>query len=181
MDVWIDNGERGNHGMGLGVFVWSGICHCHWARWKMEEVSSSYLFLPYHILLFVARLLFVDDVGPSVAGCIEILIDRARHFFQISAIESVLLINRNSMHISNLVAVVANNSCHQARPRSPSFRLRHLTIIKQQQRRCLFARVETYPASQDCWTGYETACWWEEIVLAWDGILWQCCTKSVDR
>ena len=101
---------------------------------EMED-GRSVKFLPYHILLFVARLLLVDDVGLSVAGCIEILIDRARHFFQISAIESVLLINRNSLHISNLVAVIANNSCHQARPRSPPFRLRHLTIIKQQQRR----------------------------------------------
>ena len=97
-----------------------------------RSVKISFVLL----LLLRVRLSFVD-VGLSVAGCIEIK-DRARHLIQLLVIESLLLINRNSYHISDLVAVVAKRAVtkhDQEAHRSNRFQLRRPTIIIQQQQR----------------------------------------------
>ena len=64
---WIDDGERANHGMGLGVFAWSGIAIAieRDGRWKKKcQIVCSFI---------VSGFVCLDTyVSPSVAGCIEI-------------------------------------------------------------------------------------------------------------
>ena len=67
--MWIDNGERGNHGMGLGVFAWSGKRNMPLPLSEMEDGRSEKCqLLIYHLSRGCCLLTLV---GPSVAGCIE--------------------------------------------------------------------------------------------------------------